>query len=241
MEDHITEKQLQALKLLSEGLKSNIVSTKPKKTTVNAKTDKTIPKVKSPKLKNQHPTPSATDGISQLTVDVKKSASKSEETTTIPAEVSTEVNKSISVTTARKPTITPTIKVATKPRLSIYKLAEYLIADPFKRKQIVKNSKYQRPFRTGGYNYARESIISYILDNCNKEFITNKIKTLTTKQPGFPHERKDIENTIFSFKRLLEMELPTLNEYRVEPFKAENKWMDIDGLNIGIYYCRREW
>ena len=68
-----------------------------------------------------------------------------------------------------------------KPQISLNKLAEYLDANPTRRKRIVKDAKDPQPFIVTRYNEARNGIIEYINSGCDVQKIEDVISSLKDK------------------------------------------------------------
>lgn len=56
-----------------------------------------------------------------------------------------------------------------KPKISVNKLGEYLIASPTRRKRIVEDQQEPKPFIAARYTDAREKIVEYLSENMNDD------------------------------------------------------------------------
>lgn len=121
------------------------------------------------------------------------------------------------------------------PRISVNKLAEYMIASPLRRKQIVKDAKYPQKYIETLYSEARSGIKNYIINNYDETILLDLIDYLKSKPCDNDHQATDIKNSISSLRHILSTDLPDLSNCTISEFDGENTMINIEGLNISIY------
>lgn len=120
------------------------------------------------------------------------------------------------------------------PRLSVNKLAEYMIADPLRRRQIVKDAKHQKPFKTGLYNESRSAITQYLGSHCDENGVLATIENLQNKEIRSDWQKDDRDNSILSLEMMLDTELPDLSDYDIQ-YNEENPLVRLAGLDISVF------
>lgn len=125
------------------------------------------------------------------------------------------------------------IKVNKKPRFSVNKLGEYLTAKPSRRKKIIEDQKYPKPFNgTVGYKEAREAIIKFIINDYNENIITDAIGLI--KQSKTLKEN-EIANSLKVLDTILSAELPDLSKVQKTRYKGKGEYLNIKGVDISVY------
>lgn len=124
--------------------------------------------------------------------------------------------------------------MANNPRLSVNKLAEYMTADPIRRRQIVRDAKHQEPFKTSRYASARNAIKAYISSGYNEDIINKAKKSISTRIADSDFQRDDIRNSILALEHVLYMDFPVLDEYEVKVFNDENTLIKLSGLDVSV-------
>ena len=121
------------------------------------------------------------------------------------------------------------------PRISVNKLAEYMNADVLRRRQIIRDAKYPQKFKDTRYSEARECIKEYIICQYDKSVILNEINELRGKIPETNFQKSDIKNSIDSLFKVLNTDLPDLEDCTIQLFDEVNTLINIDGLDISVY------
>ncbi len=126
-----------------------------------------------------------------------------------------------------------TIKVNKEPRFSVNKLGEYLTAKPARRKKIIYDKQYPKPFQgTVGYKEAREAIIKYISKDYDESIILDAIETI---KKSTVLKDNEIENSITALKTILKADLPDLSKVKKTRYKATKEYLNIEGVDISVY------
>lgn len=120
------------------------------------------------------------------------------------------------------------------PRMSVNKLAEYMIADPLRRRGLVKDQKHQKPFKAARYNEARTAIKEYLGSNYNESMIEVVIENLTAKGSLEDWQKDNRDNSVLALEKILDTDLPDLEDYEVKYNDGENKLIRLSGLDISV-------
>jgi hypothetical protein len=126
------------------------------------------------------------------------------------------------------------------PRISVNKLAEYLDANPSRRKAIVTESKYPEPFIVTRYKDAREFAKLYFASSMDEDAVLKEIKRFeklsiaAAKLPGGDFQAQDNQLSADALTLLLESELPDFSGAIVSPYADQNKKIITKGVAISI-------
>ncbi len=120
------------------------------------------------------------------------------------------------------------------PRISVNKLAEYMIADPLRRRQIVKDQKNQEPVRTSPYSDARRFIKEFIGQHYNEGMLLSAIDTMEQKEVTGKWQITNQKNSLLALNHVIETHLPDLEEYDIT-YNKENNLIRLSGLDISVY------
>ncbi len=126
-------------------------------------------------------------------------------------------------------------KTESKPRISINKLAEYIEANPSRRKQIVKDAKNPPKFKTIRYGEAREALKKYISKGFDAGIITSAIELISQKSDETDFQEQDSNLSIELLEKILDSDLSFLENYIYEPFPKGADQIEISGVNISVY------
>jgi len=125
------------------------------------------------------------------------------------------------------------IKTRKEPRFSVNKLGEYLTAKPSRRKKIIEDQKYPKPFPgTVGYKEAREAIIKYIISDYNEGIILDAIKEI---KKSVRLKENEIENSITVMESVLGASLPDLSKVKKSRYRGRKEYLNIEGVDISVY------
>jgi hypothetical protein len=132
-----------------------------------------------------------------------------------------------------------TIKVVKDPRISVNKLAEYLEANSTRRKRIVLDAKYQKPYITTRYKDARVLAVSFLCKSINEDEVLAEIENFDTLAAEAVEKKDDFvaQNSQLSSEALgllLESEYPEIAEYELLPYAEENKYLFISGVSVSV-------
>lgn len=129
------------------------------------------------------------------------------------------------------------MKVTTRknPRLSINKLAEYMISDVLRRRQIVKDAKNPPAFKYTRYSEARETIKAFMCSGYDEQVVDDGIRFQNTRATDSDWQIDDVRNSIYALEQVRDMALPVLPGCRLESFADENTLVNLRGLDISVY------
>lgn len=125
-------------------------------------------------------------------------------------------------------------RLRSKPRISVNKLAEYIEANPTRRKQIVIDAKYPQDFITARYKEVRESIKSFLINDRDEDIALAAIEDLKLKKVKTDFQEQDRNLSIESMEAILEIDLSELDGLNLSNHDDENKLIDIMGLDISV-------
>jgi hypothetical protein len=128
-----------------------------------------------------------------------------------------------------------TTKSTTKknPRISVNKLAEYVDANPTRRKQIVRDAKYPAKYIVTRYSDAREAIKEYIKSGMDDAILLNAIEKIKSKKPDTDFQAQDNALSIEMLEIVMVSDLSPLEgfDYGNPP---ENKIITIGEVDVSV-------
>ncbi|HZX58978.1 MAG TPA: hypothetical protein VFE54_09635 [Mucilaginibacter sp.] len=132
--------------------------------------------------------------------------------------------------------ITGAVKRSTQqnPRISVNKLAEYLEANPTRRKKIVYDAKHPEPFVTTRYKDAREYIKSYICGETDEDAILVRIDAFNTADADSDFQEQDNNLSAEVLELLLDTDISSWDGYEISSFEGENTLVNISGVDISV-------
>lgn len=93
-------------------------------------------------------------------------------------------------------------------KISVNKLAEYLKADPIRRRRIIEDQKEPLDFIAIRYADARKAMINYVIKGFNKSIIEDEIEKLSEKEIGTEFQENDAKTSIEALNCFLEIDFP---------------------------------
>ena len=126
------------------------------------------------------------------------------------------------------------MKTRPEPRISVNKLAEYLEANPTRRKQIVSDAKHPKEFIVTRYKDARTVIKNYIMNIDDEDYVLDSITELRGIETETDFQEQDRNLSIDCLESVLETDLTELEDYEIEPFERENKCLNIAGVDVSV-------
>lgn len=125
------------------------------------------------------------------------------------------------------------IKTRKEPRFSVNKLGEYLTAKPSRRKKIIEDQKYPKPFPgTVGYKEARKAIIKYIINDYDTNILLDAIKSI---KKSTILKSNEIKNSIEVLDTVMLAILPDLSKVKKTRYKGKKEYLNINGVDISVY------
>jgi hypothetical protein len=89
-----------------------------------------------------------------------------------------------------------------KPRISINKLSEYLVAPAARRRKLLNDQKYPHTFIVNTYDDAQEAAVAFFAKDRNEEILLTKIDELVNRKPANDKEANDAKLCITALKLL---------------------------------------
>ena len=123
-----------------------------------------------------------------------------------------------------------------KTKISVNKLAEYLIANPARRRKILQDQKEPNAFKVTRYSKARKAIINYFLNgkgdkNVIKEYL-NELIRYEFESSFLEQDRKlTIEALEVFYGSNLELDL---RKYSIVPVSFKSSRINISGIDISV-------
>ncbi len=90
------------------------------------------------------------------------------------------------------------------PGISVNKLAEFITANPSRRKQIVRDCKYPQSFKTNRYEPVKEAMKQYFIFNQDETYINKKIEEIESKTPRNASEQEKYQSQIRALQLFLD-------------------------------------
>lgn len=127
-------------------------------------------------------------------------------------------------------------KVIKTPKMTVNKLAEYLISKPYRQRGILTQLKYpdDNKFGPTAHTDSREAIKNYLINEFDRSIIEKCIQTLTSKK-GSDHQKKVDKSSIETLKTLLESENLEVDAFSYNEYAGDNPKMNIEGVEISVY------
>jgi hypothetical protein len=121
------------------------------------------------------------------------------------------------------------------PRLSVNKLAEYMEANPLRRRQIVIDAKNPEPFKVTRYSDARKALRAYIISNYNDDVLRHGLEYIKGKVPTSDWQRDDQLNSTMALQIALDSDFPNLRGYEPSPLDVDSAIININGLDVSVF------
>src|SRR5665647_1822012 len=99
------------------------------------------------------------------------------------------------------------------PRISVNKLAEYMEANPMRRRRIVFDAKYPQKFIVIRYKDARDAIKQYLENGYGEDYILDVIRQLEEREPETPFQEQDLKLSIEVLELFLDSDITSLTGY----------------------------
>lgn len=101
------------------------------------------------------------------------------------------------------------------PYVSVNKLAEYMLANPTRRRQIIKTLKADKDFTKTRYSEVRNLYSKYFAGGYDNAILEGAIKKIEKKKGTTEWDNDDNPNSILALRCLIETELPDLSDYDI--------------------------
>ena len=119
------------------------------------------------------------------------------------------------------------------PRISVNKLAEYMEANPYRRKQIIHDAKFPETFIVTRYGDSRPVIKDFLSGRINAEEVRRKQGEIRDYIPKSDFEVNDQKNCIESLDRLLNADLNYFKDCIISETSG-NLIIQMNGLDVSI-------
>ena len=121
-----------------------------------------------------------------------------------------------------------------KPYISINKLAEYMTANPLRRRQIITALKKDSDFIKVRYYEVRNIIVPFFKSEYDSSILDTTIKKIEEKVKDTTWTDSDDPNSILALNNLKSAELPDLSEYSIIDDSFNLKSINIAGVDVTI-------
>ncbi|MCA9546160.1 MAG: hypothetical protein KC613_17265 [Myxococcales bacterium] len=105
--------------------------------------------------------------------------------------------------------MTPPVMQRSTPRLSLTKLAEYLGATPRRRRRIVADQKFPRPFAAARYGRARAALVEHLTGALDEAGLVQQVTAISAREDGTPWQLQDDLGCIEAMLAWLEVPVPS--------------------------------
>jgi len=135
-----------------------------------------------------------------------------------------------------KAALNPSKRVIQSPRMSLNKLAEYLMADSSKRKKLVVDAKYPDANPTPEYyGEAREGVRAFLLSGYDGAVLDDAIAHLDSKATTSSQGEARIEHNKSALEAIGDTSLPDLSAYTVSKHTGRATKLKINGVAVSVY------
>lgn len=134
------------------------------------------------------------------------------------------------------PTLDPKVIVTAKPKMTVNKLGEYLVASPTRQRRILEQLKYPKENKFGAvaHSDAREAIKQYFIKGFDENVIKNCIESLESKIPANDYQAIMNAASIEALEAVLSCEIIN-SDFEYHPYIGSNPKLDIKGVELSIY------
>lgn len=125
-------------------------------------------------------------------------------------------------------------KVNKTPRISLNKLAEYLEANPTRRKQIIHDAKYPEDVKGVRYNAVKDVIYPYLISHRDKLQLKAALDVFSKKKATTPWQIQDRDLSVDILNTLVDNDLKILNGCTLSYCDDDNKLLLIKGVGVSV-------
>ncbi len=119
------------------------------------------------------------------------------------------------------------------PRISANKLAEYIEANPARRKRIVQDAKNPANFIVTRYKEAREAMKNYLSGDMSEEQVLGLIEGINKKDAETEFQDQDNKLSVLLLEALLDADISIFEDYTISA-PPENVHLNISGVRISV-------
>jgi hypothetical protein len=129
-----------------------------------------------------------------------------------------------------------TIASRTKPRISVNKLAEYLVASPRRRRSIIEDQRTPKPFKVARYTEALGAIARYIIGGATDlDCLRSAIARLKLAVPSSEWDENRIKTCVEAIEAAAEIDFSAVLHGMVpESGLAESPYLSIHGVDVSV-------
>jgi hypothetical protein len=120
------------------------------------------------------------------------------------------------------------------PRISVNKLAEFIVAKPQRGKRIVYDAKQPAPPITTMYKEARESMTDFILGLKTRADILAEIKAYKNKQGTKPSQTNKYKSCALALEALLRIDFNPIKGNNFKKYDSRRKYLIIKGVEVSV-------
>lgn len=121
-----------------------------------------------------------------------------------------------------------------EPWISINKLAEYMTANPIRRRQIISVLKQDSDFRKARYVEVRNAFLPYFQNGYDTDILDEVTAKVEAKNPITTWDENDNKNSLLAIQGLIDTDLPDLSDYSITTDALEVKHVLIGGVMVFI-------
>lgn len=124
-----------------------------------------------------------------------------------------------------------------RPKMTVNKLGEFLIANPKRQRRILELLKYPKEstYSATAHSEAREAIKKYFINEFDDDIILDCIEFLKQKTGGSEHSIKMDQSSIDLLEVVLESDSVEFESYNYEKYEGDNPKLDIAGVTVSVY------
>lgn len=128
-------------------------------------------------------------------------------------------------------------KLEKKPKMTVNKLGEYLIANPARQRRILEQLKYplKNKFGAVAHSEAREAIKKYLINEFDENIINDCIGFLKDREGGSDHLKNMDRSSILMLKHILDSENLEHEKFNYEPYAGDNPKIFVQDVEVSIY------
>jgi len=120
------------------------------------------------------------------------------------------------------------------PYITVNKLAEYMLATPTRRRQIIKSLKEDKDFRKLYYAEVKNTLPGFFRSGYDHSKIDTAIKRIEKKKGTTSWDDTDNPNSILALECLKIAILPDLSNYEIVTNIGKLQDLNLKGVNISI-------
>lgn len=123
-----------------------------------------------------------------------------------------------------------------KPKITVNKLGEFIIANPARQRRILEQLKYPKDNSFGfGYEGARDAIKDYLIKEMDDSCIDDCVAALELKDPRNEWQEGQIDSSIEVLRMVQDTALFEDLKMEFSAYAGDNPKMIIKGVSVSVY------